>query len=100
PGHGIGGIAVKSGKPMMFSNIDEEIDPREYSSYPIVFAEDLHGFCALPLTRGKRVVAVLLVAFRTVSEAHEGAYRCLIEHLGGRLLDMDVVSSDFMNFEN
>ena len=100
PGHGIGGIAVKSGKPMMFSNIDEEIDPREYSSYPIVFAEDLHGFCALPLTRGKRVVAVLLVAFRTVSEAHEGAYRRLIEHLGGRLLDMDVVSSDFMNFES
>lgn len=37
PGHGIGGIVIKSGKPMMFVDIDEQIDPREYSSYPIVF---------------------------------------------------------------
>lgn len=26
PGHGIGGITIKAGKPMMFTNIDEEID--------------------------------------------------------------------------
>lgn len=100
PGHGIGGITVKAGKPMMFTNIDEEIDPREYSSYPIVFAEDLHSFCALPLTREGRVVAVLLAAFRTVSEAHEEVYRRLIVGLNGRLCDMDVVSDDFMNFES
>ena len=51
PGHGIGGIVIKAGKPMMFIDIDEEIDPREYSSYPIVFAEDLRSFCALPLSQ-------------------------------------------------
>ena len=79
PGHGIGGITIKAGKPMMFTNIDEEIDPREYSSYPIVFAEDLHSFCALPLTRDGRVVAVLLCAFRTVSDRHEAAYRQVID---------------------
>ncbi len=99
PGHGIGGITIKAGKPMMFTDIDEEIDPREYSSYPIVFAEDLRSFCALPLTRGGRVVAVLLCAFRSVSDRHEEAYRRLIEDLGGRLCDLDVVSTDFLDFE-
>ncbi len=99
PGHGIGGITVKAGKPMMFADIDEEIDPREYSSYPIVFAEDLRSFCALPLTRDGRVAAVLLAAFRTVSDSHEEAYRRLIADLDGRFCDLDVVSEDFMNFE-
>ncbi|WP_270299026.1 histidine kinase [Eggerthella sinensis] len=100
PGHGIGGITIKAGKPMMFTNIDEEIDPREYSSYPIVFAEDLHSFCALPLTREGRVVAVLLCAFRTVSDRHEAVYRQAIEDLHGELCDLTVVSDDFMNFES
>ena len=100
PGHGIGGITIKAGKPMMFTDIDEEIDPCEYSSYPIVFAEDLHSFCALPLTRGGRVVAVLLCAFRTVSDRHEVVYRSVIEDLNGTLCDLSVVSDDFMNFES
>ncbi len=100
PGHGIGGITLKSGKPMMFVDIDEEIDPREYSSYPIVFAEDLRSFCALPLKKGGRVVAVLLCAYRSVSDRHEESYRRLIEDLDGRLLDFDVVSDDFMDFES
>lgn len=100
PGHGIGGITIKAGKPMMFANIDEEIDPCEYSSYPIVFAEDLHSFCALPLTRDGRVVAVLLCAFRTVNERHEEVYRHTIEDLDGKLCDLCVVSSDFMDFDS
>ena len=100
PGHGIGGITIKAGKPMMFTNIDEEIDPREYSSYPIVFAEDLHSFCALPLTRDGRVVAVLLCAFRTASDQHEAAFHRLIEGLGDTLCGLRVVTSDFMDFES
>ncbi len=100
PGHGIGGITVKAGKPMMFTDIDREIDPREYSSYPIVFAEDLHSFCALPLTRKGRVVAVLLCAFRSVSESNEAAYRRLLETLQGAFCGLDVVSSDFMDFQS
>ena len=32
PGHGIGGIVIKAGKPMMFVDIDAQIDPRDYSS--------------------------------------------------------------------
>lgn len=99
PGHGIGGIVIKAGKPMMFVDIDEEIDPREYSSYPIVFAEDLRSFCALPLMRDGRVVAALLCAYRSVSSSHVEAYRRLIDDLGGRMCDLDVVSEDFMDFE-
>ncbi len=34
PGHGIGGIVLKSGQPMMLTDIDNDLDPREYSSYP------------------------------------------------------------------
>ena len=99
PGHGIGGIVIKAGKPMLFTNIDAEIDPREYSSYPIVFAEDLHSFCALPLVKEGRVVGAILCAFRTVSDAHRASYKRFIADQKGRLADFDLVSSDFMDFE-
>lgn len=99
PGHGIGGIVIKSGKPMLFTDIDEEIDPQEYSSYPIVFAEDLRSFCALPLTKGGRVVGSLLAAFRTVREGQVAVYQRMIDDLGGLLCDLCVVSEGFMNFE-
>ena len=99
PGHGIGGIVLKAGKPMLFTNIDAEIDPREYSSYPIVFAEDLHSFCALPLKRNNNVVAVLLCAHRSVSPANVASYNQLIDYLHGRVCDLDVVSTGFMNLD-
>ena len=92
PGHGIGGIVIKAGKPMLFTNIDAEIDPREYSSYPIVFAEDLHSFCALPLVKEGRVVGAILCAFRTVSDAHRTSYSRFIA-------DQNLFSSDFLYFE-
>lgn len=99
PGHGIGGIVIKSGKPMLFTDIDEEIDPQEYSSYPIVFAEDLRSFCALPLKKGGRVVGSLLAAFRSVDENHVDVYRRMIDDLDGTICDLEVVSEGFMNFE-
>ena len=99
PGHGIGGIVIKSGKPMMFVDIDEQIDPREYSSYPIVFAEDLHSFCAFPLKKNGYVVAALLCAFRSVNSLHKKVYERLSHDLGGSLCGFEVVSSDFLDFE-
>ncbi|MCL1797716.1 MAG: GAF domain-containing sensor histidine kinase [Eggerthellaceae bacterium] len=96
PGRGIGGIVIKSGKPMMFLDIDRQIDPREYSSYPIVFAEDLRSFCALPLTKQGRVVGALLCAFRSVQPQQKEVYYRLIDCLAGKLCDLDVISSDFM----
>ncbi len=99
PGQGIGGIVLKTGKPMMFADIDKEIDPREYASYPIVFAEDLHSFCALPLMRDEHVVAVLLCAFRTADEAHKATYAQLIGDLDGAFCNFDVVTDDFLDFQ-
>lgn len=99
PGHGIGGIVIKSGKPMMFLDIDKQIDPREYSSYPIVFAEDLQSFCALPLLKGERVVGSLLCAHRSVDTHHEQSYESLISELKGTLLGLTVRSDDFMYFD-
>ena len=99
PGHGIGGIVIKSGKPMLFTDIDEEIDPQEYSSYPIVFAEDLRSFCALPLRKNGRVVGSLLAAFRTVNENHVAVYQHMIDDLNDKLCDLEIVSEGFMNFE-
>ena len=99
PGHGIGGIVLKAGKPMLFTNIDAEIDPREYSSYPIVFAEDLHSFCALPLRKNNNVVGVLLCAHRSVAPSNVPSYNKLIEYLGGKVCGLDVVSDGFMNLD-
>lgn len=85
PGSGIGGITLKNGCPMMVRNIDEEIDPREYSSYPIVFAEDLLSFCALPLMKGPLVKAVLLCAFRSVNPGHEKMFRAMAQEVSSGL---------------
>lgn len=100
PGHGIGGIVLKAGKPMLFTDIDSELDPREYSSYPIVFAEDLRSFCALPLVRESHVVAVLLCAFRTVDDAQAQTFRQLIDYLDGSFCGLRVITDGFMRLES
>ncbi len=99
PGHGIGGIVLKAGKPMLFTDIDAELDPREYSSYPIVFAEDLRSFCALPLMKGDHAIAVLLCAFRTVADGQDRTFSQLIDHLGGTFCGLRVVTDGFMRLE-
>ena len=99
PGHGIGGIVLKAGKPMLFTDIDRELDPREYSSYPIVFAEDLRSFLALPVQRHTRVVGVLLCAFRSTDPGHQQLYDRLCAELEGGLCDLGVITSDAFDFE-
>ncbi len=99
PGHGIGGIVLKSGQAMMLTDIDHELDPREYSSYPIVFAEDLRSFCALPLSRDGRTVAVLLLAHRSADPSFEADYLRCVEELGGSFIDMDLKAQGFIDFE-
>ena len=99
PGHGIGGIVLKAGKPMLFTDIDAELDPREYSSYPIVFAEDLRSFCALPLMKGDHAIAVLLCAFRTVAGGQDHTFSQLIDHLDGTFCGLRVVTDGFMRLE-
>ncbi len=100
PGHGIGGIVLKAGKPMLFTDIDRDIDPREYSSYPIVFAEDLRSFQALPVVKEDRVVGVILTAFRTLGKEHAGIFARLRTELDGGLCDLAVITSDSMDFDD
>ncbi len=99
PGHGVGGIVLKAGKPMLFTDIDTQLDPREYSSYPIVFAEDLHSFFALPLLKNDRVVGVLLCAFRVLDAGNEQAMYSCIEEIKGGICDFAVRSEGFLQLE-
>lgn len=98
PGHGIGGIVLKAGKPMMFTDIDNQLDPREYSSYPIVFAEDLRSFCALPLQKDRRVAGVLLCAFRTADTTQGRAFEDLMAAVEDGLCDFQVNEDEFLSF--
>ena len=100
PGRGIGGAIIKSGMPMRFDDIDEELDPCDYSSCPIVFTEDLRSFCALPLVRFGRVAGALLCGFRSVEAGNDDAYRGMIEEVSGGFCGCDVVTSDFVGFES
>ncbi len=100
PGHGIGGIVLKAGKPMMFTDIDSELDPREYSSYPIVFAEDLRSFCALPLSNGQHVIAVVLCAFRDSKPANAKTFQRLInQEFASGFCGLSVITEGFMALE-
>lgn len=99
PGHGIGGIVLKAGKPMVTTDIDREMDPSEYSGYPIVFAEDLQSFAAFPLLRNEQVVGVLLLAFRTSSSEHLMTFKQCVEGLNGEFCGLAVRSEDALSFD-
>lgn len=100
PGRGIGGIVLKAGKPMMCSNIERDMDPREYSSYPIVFAEDLHGFFALPLTAKNRVTGVLLCALRSPKADLDEVCLAMISDLDGNVCDLSIIHDAFIDFDS
>ena len=94
PGHGVGGIVLKSGRAMISTDIDLQLDPRQYSSYPIVFAEDLHSFCALPLWKNGAVHGALLCAFRSVSPAYADVFDALIASLAGDICQYTVGTAE------
>ncbi len=98
PGHGIGGIVLKSGQPMMLTDIDQDLGQNEYSSYPIVFAEDLRSFCALPLKQGSRTVGVLILAHRTPGRKYAQTYLRCASDLQGKFLDAEIQEQRFVDF--
>ena len=98
PGRGIGGIVLKTGRSMLLTDIDNQLDPRDFSSYPIVFAEDLRSFCCLPLSDGVHVIGAVLCGFRTVEESHEAAFKQLIEDTRDGLCGFSVPQGDVLNF--
>ena len=98
PGRGIGGIVLKTGRSMVLTDIDNQLDPRDFSSYPIVFAEDLRSFCSLPLSDGVHVIGALLCGFRTVDESHEATFKQLFEDTKDGLCGFSVPQGDVLNF--
>lgn len=100
PGHGIGGIVLKTGKPMMFTDIDRQLDPREYSSYPIIFAEDLRSFCAVPLISGECTTGVLLCAFRAPETSHERTFAEFLDQIADGICGFQVETEGFLKFDD
>lgn len=100
PGRGIGGIVLKTGRSMILTDIDNQLDPRDFSSYPIVFAEDLRSFVALPLSDGIHVIGAILCGFRSVNESHAGIFNRLVEETKGGFCGYDVPQGDVLNFDD
>lgn len=100
PGRGIGGIVLKTGRSMILTDIDNQLDPRDFSSYPIVFAEDLRSFCALPLSDGYHVIGALLCGFRQVDTSHTAIFQRLVEDTKDGLCGFSVPQGDVLNFDD
>ena len=64
-GKGLAGLVFKTGKPMFVGNADVEWSADNLFNYPIVAAEGLKSFGAIPLYKYNRVKGVILVGYRT-----------------------------------
>lgn len=100
PGRGIGGIVLKTGRSMILTDIDNQLDPRDFSSYPIVFAEDLRSFIALPLSDGIHVIGAILCGFRKVDSSHAGIFNRLVEETKDGFCGYDVPQGDVLNYDD
>lgn len=103
PGHGIGGIVLKTARAMIVRDVDADIDPREYSTYPIVFAEDIHSFCALPVMHCGVVAGALLLAYRTplgTDGSDSTAFARALSWLQGSFCEFSLIDDDFMNISS
>lgn len=63
-GKGVAGNVFKTGKPLLVTDVERELSELNLFNYPIVRAEGLTSFGAIPLYKNNRVYGVLLVAFR------------------------------------
>lgn len=66
-GKGVAGLVFKTGKPMYVSDAELELKETDLFNYPIVVAEGLKSFGAIPLYKYNRVKGVLLVGYRKKS---------------------------------
>lgn len=64
PGIGVMGIVYGSKRPLIVEDVARDIPRKDQYQYPIVAAEGLESFFALPLMEGDVLRAVLLCAYR------------------------------------
>lgn len=65
PGVGVMGIVYGSRRPLVVENVAQDIPLTDQYQYPIVAAEGLVSFFALPLLRKNELTFILLCAFRS-----------------------------------
>ncbi|MEK3936079.1 GAF domain-containing protein [Sporosarcina sp. FSL W7-1349] len=63
-GKGVAGNVIKTGKPTLVEDVAQGFSADELFNYPIVVAEKLSSYGAIPLYKNNRVQGVLLVAYR------------------------------------
>lgn len=63
-GKGVAGQVFKTGKPMLIEDVGVEMEQENLFNYPIVIAEGLKSFGAIPLYKYNRVKGVLLAGYR------------------------------------
>ncbi|KAA0955785.1 GAF domain-containing protein [Sporosarcina sp. ANT_H38] len=64
-GKGVVGRVFKTGKPFLVEDAEKTLGRKDLYNYPIVVAEGLKSFCAIPLYKYNCVKGVLLVGYRT-----------------------------------
>jgi len=64
-GKGVAGHVFRTGKPFLVEDVEKMFGKEDLFNYPIVVAEGLKSFCAIPLHKYNRVNGVLLVGYRT-----------------------------------
>ncbi len=95
-GRGIAGIVFKTGKPMLVSNVKEELSPQDlFNDYPIIISERLNSLGAIPLYQLDRVEGVLLAGFREGKTVTSENFRHLYDSLKGQFGDFRVKESTF-----
>jgi two-component system sensor histidine kinase NreB len=82
-GLGILGQVFKTGKPLLYADVNRAIPREEMVRYPIIIGEGLASLCAVPLWDGATMSAILLAAFRHVN----GMTNELLEQLLSELAD-------------
>ncbi len=64
-GKGVAGQVFRAGKPFLVEDVEKMFGKEDLFNYPIVVAEGLKSFGAIPLYKYNRVNGVLLVGYRT-----------------------------------
>lgn len=83
-GKGVAGAVLKTGKPLLMSDVTSLISTGDLYNYPIIIAEKLTSFGAIPLYKYNRVKGVLLVAFRDDKVLTEEVFKEFKENVGPR----------------
>ena len=83
-GKGVAGVVLKTGKPLLISDVRSMLDEGDLYNYPIVVAESLTSFGAIPLYKYNRVKGVLLAAFREDKVLTDEVFNEFKETVGSR----------------